>query len=106
MRRIGLAVLAVILTTSYALAGVYCSAPTAPSFYDTKPTKPDVPYCVNEYSSTNTCDEFTIGSFNSEVESYNSALRSYRSSVELYISELNSYLREAKDYADCEVSNL
>lgn len=106
MIRNGLAFLAYILATSYALAGVYCSEPTAPTFYETKPTKPDVPYCVNEFSGTNTCDEFTISSYNAEVEAYNSALRSYRSSAQLYISELNSYLRDAKDYADCEVSHL
>ena len=106
MMRIVLVGVAIVATTSSAWCGMYCSEPRAPSFYESKPTKPDVPYCINEYSRTNSCDQFTIDNYNSEVETYNSALRSYRSSVELYVSELNSYLRKAKVYADCEVSNL
>ncbi len=106
MKRIALSVLAVIFSVNFASAGMYCSEPTAPIFYETKPSKPSVPYCVNEYSGTHTCDDFTIQNFNSEVETYNSRLRSYQSSAEYYITELNQYVRDAQAYAHCEASNL
>ena len=88
------------------IAGVYCSKPSVPSFYDQKPIKPSVPFCVNDFMKTHTCDDFTISQYNSEVETYNSRLRSYNSSVEIYIAELNRYVRKARDYAQCEVDNL
>ena len=91
---------------NYATAGIYCSEPSVPSFYDRKPTKPSVPFCVNELMRTHTCDDFTISQYNSDVETYNSRLRSYNSRVEIYISELNSYVRSARDYAQCEADNL
>ena len=39
----------------------YCSEPSAPY---SKPSKPSVPYCVNEYSNTHTCDDWEIQSYN------------------------------------------
>ena len=96
----------VVISNSYSFSGIYCSEPSAPSFYDRKPTKPSVPFCVNEFMKTHTCDDFTISQYNSEVETYNSRLRSYNSSVEIYIAELNRYVQKARDYAQCEVDNL
>ena len=54
----------------------FCYAPTAPSNWDrpTKPTKPMVPFCVNEWNNTHTCDDWTINSYNNDVEYYNSQL--------------------------------
>ncbi len=74
----------------------YCSEPRVPYF---KPTKPSVPFCVNEFTKTHTCDSWTINS-------YNSAIRSYNYEVDNYIDELNRYVRAASDYAKCEASNL
>ena len=74
----------------------FCSAPSAPYF---KPIKPSVPFCVNEFTKTHTCDSWTINS-------YNNSIRTYNYEVDNYINELNRYVRAASDYAKCEASNL
>jgi hypothetical protein len=74
----------------------FCSEPSAPYW---KPSKPSVPYCVNEYANTHTCDDWVI-------ESYYSDLDSYRYEVQRYINELQQYVSNASDYANCEISNL
>jgi hypothetical protein len=84
----------------------YCSEPSAPSFYETKPSAPAVPYCVDEFSNTHTCDDWEIESYNTSVDSYNPRLRRYQTAVQSYIEELNQYLRDARNYAECEVSAL
>jgi hypothetical protein len=90
------------------LAAGYCSAPSAPSsFYKPdKPRKPALPYCANEYSRTNTCKQYEIDSYNSEIDLYNARLRSYQNDVEEYIGKLKSYLESATKYAKCEVESL
>ena len=65
------------LIPTYAFS--WCSepiAPSAPSSWNkpTKPMKPSVPFCVNEYSNTHTCDDWTISSYNNDVNYYNSQL--------------------------------
>jgi hypothetical protein len=106
MRNFALCIFAIISNADFAWAGLYCTAPTAPPFYETKPSKPDVPFCVNELAGTHSCDDLTIQSYNAAVEVYNRRLRSYQSSVDIYISDLNQYLRKAQEYTRCEASNL
>lgn len=91
--------------SSYAF---YCSEPSPPNTFlkPTKPTKPFVPSCVNEFMGTHTCDSWTISNYNSEVEMYNSNLQSYKYEVQNYISELQRYVEDAREYANCEISNL
>ena len=74
----------------------YCMEPSAPY---SKPDKPTVPFCVNEWAGTHTCSDW-------EIDDYNSQLRSYEYDVESYINQLNNYIDEAVAYAQCEVSNL
>ena len=74
----------------------YCSQPSAPYF---KPSKPTVPFCVNEWSNTHTCDDFTI-------QNYNNNLESYRYEVQNYVIELQRYVDNAVAYANCEIDNL
>lgn len=74
----------------------YCMEPSAPY---SKPDKPSVPFCVNEWAGTHTCSDW-------EIDDYNSQLRSYEYDVESYINQLNNYIDEAVAYAQCEVSNL
>ena len=80
------------------IAHAYCSAPSEPGMFS-RPTKPPVPYCVNEYARTHTCDSW-------EISSYNSSLQNYRYEVESYISDLQRYVNDARDYAECEIRNL
>ena len=40
-------------------------APKPPGVF-AKPTKPTVPFCVNEIMNTNTCSDWEISSYNSE----------------------------------------
>ena len=76
----------------------FCSAPSEPGMFS-RPTKPSVPFCVNEFTRTHTCDSW-------EISSYNSALQSYRYEVESYISDLQRYVDDARAYAECEIRNL
>lgn len=87
-------------------AGMYCTAPVAPSFFDTKPTKPIKPFCLNEITNTHSCDEMTVSQYNIEVDIYNSRLRAYQDAARSYVDELSYYLKKAKEFARCEVDNL
>lgn len=87
-------------------AGIYCTPPVAPSFFETKPTKPIKPFCLNEITNTHTCDEWIVSKYNIEVDTYNGRLREYQDAARIYIDELNSYLKKAREYAQCEVENL
>ena len=86
----------------------FCYAPTPPSNWNKpiKPMKPSVPFCVNEWNNTHTCDEWTINSYNSDVDYYNSQLQGYRYEVDNYIRELQNFANEAASYANCEIRNL
>ena len=75
----------------------FCIEPSISSW--NKPSKPSVPYCINEYNNTHTCDDYTISSYNNDISSYNN-------DVESYVRELNDYVREAQNYANCEIRNL
>lgn len=89
-----------------ASAGVYCSEPRTPTFYERKPTKPTAPYCVNEYARTHSCSEVEISRYNREIDVYNAQLESYMRRARSYISELNDFLKKAREYAQCESDNL
>lgn len=85
----------------------YCSEPSTPRYYgSTKPSPPDKPYCVNEYSKTHTCDDWEIDNYNQEIENYNSDIRSYHDAVEEYARKLNSYVEEAVAYAKCSIKQV
>ena len=84
----------------------FCSAPTAPSMYETKPTPPREPFCVNRIMNTHTCSDWEISRYNDEIESYNRDLERYKRASDLFIDQLNSYLAAARRFAECEVSNL
>jgi hypothetical protein len=102
---LGIIVLSLFIPT-YALAG--CSeprAPSAPSTYS-KPSKPSVPFCVNEFSNTHTCDDWTINSYNSDLDRYRDEVDDYQSSLQSFVNDSGGFAREALDYANCEIRNL
>ena len=75
----------ILLMPTYAYA--WCSSPMAPSVPSnwnkpTRPMKPSVPFCVNEWNNTHTCDEWTISSYNNDVSFYNTQLQRYNNEVE------------------------
>ncbi|PPR40545.1 MAG: hypothetical protein CFH22_01448 [Alphaproteobacteria bacterium MarineAlpha5_Bin12] len=74
----------------------WCSAPSPPYY---KPSKPSVPWCVNEWNNTHTCDEW-------EISSYNNSIRNYNYEVERYIMDLQNYVDSARNYANCEINSL
>lgn len=92
--KLGLLALALSLTADAALA--WCSEPSPPMF---KPTKPTVPWCVNEWDNTHTCDDW-------EIDSYNDEVRRYRRDVEDYVDDLQDYVNDAVEYANCEIESL
>ena len=98
----------IIYSFSITYAYSFCSEPSAPSTWSkpTKPMKPSVPFCVNEYSNTHTCDEWTINSYNSDVSFYNSQLQSYNYDIDDYVRKLQNYVNDAQDYANCEIRSL
>jgi hypothetical protein len=59
-----------------------------------KPTKPSVPWCVNEWDNTHTCSDW-------EIQQYYDDLENYRAEVDQFITALNQYVSEASDYAQC-----
>jgi len=81
-----------IPTTVYS----WCSEPLPPYY---KPSKPLVPWCVNEWSNTHTCDDW-------EIDSYNDSIRNYNYEVDSYIMDLQNYVDSAHDYANCEINSL
>ena len=74
----------------------YCYEPSAP--YN-KPQKPYVPYCVNEWAGTHSCDDWEINNYYAELESYNYEVQSY-------INQLNKYIEEAVEYVKFEAASL
>ncbi|HQZ13799.1 MAG TPA: hypothetical protein PK286_13035 [Devosia sp.] len=84
----------------------YCSDPSAPSFYGSKPIAPSKPYCINSYTNTHTCSDWEVSSYNSDIDRYNDALRQYQWDVDRYVDELKSYIDEAVEYAECEIRAL
>ena len=74
----------------------YCMEPSAPY---SKPDKPTVPFCVNEWAGTHTCSDW-------EIESYYSDIRNYNYEVESYVNDLQNYLYDAEDYVRCEINSL
>ena len=88
-------VLAFLMTLG-SQAGAYCSEP---SLYMSTPDKPSVPYCVNQWDNTHTCDEW-------ELQSYYDDMENYSSDVQDFINALNDYVSEASDFAQCMANQL
>jgi len=103
-----LSVFAIVGLVSISKAFGYCNAPIAPEppgIY-AKPTKPMVPFCVNEIMNTHTCDDWQISSYNNELSSYRSDVDYYIQQLKNYISEAEYFVGETVSYAKCEVSTL
>ena len=88
-------VLSLFLSVNQLMA--WCSEPSVSYLYT--PTKPSVPWCVNEWNNTHTCDEWEIDSYYSDIEAYNN-------DVEGFIYQLNNYVDEAVKYARCRMGEL
>ena len=74
----------------------FCYEPSPPW---SKPSKPTVPWCVNEWDNTHTRSDWEIDSYYNDVDNYNYEVRSY-------VNDLQNYLYEAEDYVNCEINNL
>ena len=85
-----------LMMTLATQAGAYCSEP---SIYLSTPTKPSVPWCVNTWDNTHTCDEWVIQQYYSELDNY-------RNEVDAFINALNNYVEEAVSYAECRASQI
>lgn len=94
MKFVALLVVSAAMGTGPAMA--YCSQPSAPY---SRPSAPTVPYCVNTWDNSHTCDDW-------QIDSYNQSLRMYRSEVEDYVRALQRYVDEAVEYAQCEIREL
>ncbi len=73
-------------------------APSAPSSY----SKPDVPYCLTEYSYSgkHTCEDYEISSYFNEIEDYIDDLNTYIQEAQQFANEAKSYANEAIDFAN------
>ena len=74
----------------------FCYEPSPPWL---KPSKPIVPWCVDEWTNTHTCSDW-------EIDNYNYSVQNYNYEVQNYIYELQNYLYEAEDYVNCEINSL
>ena len=100
-----------VILVSFAFPGVtyaFCSSPYAPDPPSTfmKPTKPNVPWCVDEYSRTHTCDDWEINSYYNDLDSYRNEVEDYVRQLKDFIYEAEAFYSEAVAYANCEISNL
>ena len=86
----------------------WCSEPMAPSVPSNwnKPSKPLVPFCVNEWNNTHTCDDWTINSYNSDLDRYRYELEDYQRELQNYVNDAQYFANEALSYANCEIRNL
>ena len=86
----------------------WCSEPMAPSAPSgwSKPTKPSVPFCVNEWNNTHTCDDWTITSYNNDLQNYRYDIENYQRELQYYVDEAQSFVNDAYEYANCEIRNL
>jgi hypothetical protein len=91
----------VFLVPSTAVA--YCLQPNAPSFqyFGATPQPPRVPVCVNQYTNTHTCDDWTIQTYNAEVDRFNAEIGRYMDAVRRYADAVDSYYSDAVDHVDC-----
>ena len=82
------------LVNSAAASAAYgfCSAPSAPSAYLSKPNKP---YCF----SARSCSSWEINSYKSDVDRYYENLRSYAKQVDNYYNSATKYV-ECMSYLD------
>jgi len=96
----------ILLSGADAFALSFCTAPSAPSFYQTKPIEPREPYCVNKYAMTHNCSDWEISRYESELATYKSSMSSYVWAANRYIDELNEYVKKAKNFAVCEADAL
>ena len=94
-----LVTLLVVLSIPTFANGFYiCSEPDT-SFIIFRPEKPKLPYCVDEYSGTHTCQGW-------EIDMYSSNVRKYNKEVEQFIANLGNYVDEAIEYAQCLAKSL
>ncbi len=106
MKKLLVIVVLGLLIPTYVFA--WCSEPSAPAAPSTwnKPSKPSVPYCVNEWNNTHTCDDWTINSYNSDLDRYRYEVDAYQRSLQNYVNDARSFASEAYNYANCEIRNL
>lgn len=83
----------------------YCAEPITPLLPSSwnRPSKPSVPFCVNEYTRTHTCDEWTINMYERDVENYNSEVSRYARELQEFVDNVGFYSRQAYEYAECEL---
>ena len=102
----------VLMATATSLpAAAFCSQP---SFYGSEPSppgtysKPDVPYCLSEYSwsGKHTCDEWEIDSYISEVNDYIRELNRYANEANEFAEEAIEFANESAAYAECEAQEV
>ena len=106
MKKILKIIIFMMLVPTYVFA--WCSepmAPSAPSNWN-KPSKPSVPFCVNEWNNTHTCDDWTISSYNSDLQRYRYELEDYQRKLQNYVNDAQYFANEALNYANCEIRNL
>ena len=86
----------------------WCSEPMAPSVPSNwnKPSKRLVPFCVNEWNNTHTCDDWTISSYNSDLDRYRYELEDYQRELQNYVNDAQYFANEALSYENCEIRNL
>lgn len=83
---------------------VFSTPPDAPSSYE----KPDVPYCLQEYSYSreHSCESYEIDTYFDEVNDYIQKLNDYISEANNFASEAVQFANDVSDYARCEADDV
>ena len=88
-------------------SGALCFDPSAPSKpWGSAPMKPSVPYCVNEWNNTHTCDDWEINNYMSNVENYNYEVQDWVNKLRQFAQQAEQYYGEVINYVNCEINDL
>ena len=91
-------------------ANAFCSEP---SMYETPPSapgsysKPDVPFCLNQYSYTrkHTCSQWELNNYIEEINDYIRKLKAYVDEANSFANSATDFANEAAEYANCEAQD-
>ena len=107
-----ISILLVILILVIPTAHAYCFEPASirlhppdlPSSYQ----RPDVPFCLSNYSwqGTHDCDDWEIDSYFDDVNNYIRLLNDYVQEAESFANKALLFMQETAEYAACEAEQV
>lgn len=86
-----------------AVPAASCATPRLPEVQrPVKPTRPEVPACVDEARNRHTCSNRVIRDYETRMTTYSGAFDAYVDAVNAYVTSLGTYVDEVNSYVQCE----